>query len=127
MLSEHEPDANRMPVARTLTGNIPLSQLEQDLEDIEIELESAEAEREALTRWIYQLQRCVAATQDSAFLSEVADQTLDCGEIFALQGWVAETQLQELQAFAESQGLVLLIEDADPNEIPPHCWKIPSS
>lgn len=119
VLSEHEPDANRMPVARTLTGKIPLSQLEQDLEDIEIELESAEAEREALTRWIYQLQRCVADTQDNAFLSEVSDQTLDCGEIFALQGWVAESQLEALQAFAESQGLVLLIEEPERDEIPP--------
>ncbi|MCD8512632.1 MAG: hypothetical protein LRY63_03925 [Nitrincola sp.] len=54
VLSEHEPDANRMPVARTLTGTVPLSQLEQNLEDLEIELEAVEAEREALTRWIYQ-------------------------------------------------------------------------
>lgn len=119
VLSEHEPDANRMPVARTLTGKVPLSQLEQDLEDIEIELESAEAEREALTRWIYQLQRCVADTQDGAFLSEVADQTLDCGEVFALQGWVAESQLDELQRFAENQGLVLLVEEPERDEIPP--------
>lgn len=119
VLSEQEPDANRMPVARTLTGQVPLSQLEQDLEDLEIELEAIEAEREALTRWIYQLQRCIADTEDRAFLDEVTDQTLDCEEIFAVQGWVAEKHINALQQFAETHQLALLVEEPEADELPP--------
>lgn len=119
VLSEHEPDANRMPVTRTFTGNIPLSQLEQNLEDLEIELEAVEAEREALTRWIYQLQRCIADTEDRAFLADVSDQTLDYEEIFAIQGWVAEKHLAEVERFANTHQLALLIEQPKADELPP--------
>lgn len=119
VLSEEEPDANRMPVTRTYTGIIPLSELEQNLEDLEIELEAIEAEREALTRWIYQLQRCIADTEDRAFLAEVSDQTLDCGEIFAIQGWVASKHLDDIENFADRHQLALLIEQPDLEELPP--------
>lgn len=119
VLSEREPDANRMPVARTLTGNVPLSQLEQNLEDLEIELEAVDAEREALTRWIYQLQRCIADTEDQAFLAEVSDQTLDYDEIFAVQGWVAEKHLADLERFADRYQLALLVETPIIEELPP--------
>ena len=119
VLSEHEPDANRMPVARTFTGTIPLSELEQNLEDLEIELEAVEAEREALTRWIYQLQRCIADTEDRAFLAEVSDQTLDYEEIFAIQGWVASKFLFEIRQFAEENQLVMLVEQPELDELPP--------
>ncbi|GAB2597097.1 V-type ATP synthase subunit I [Nitrincola alkalisediminis] len=119
VLSEDEPDANRMPVTRTFTGNIPLSQLEQNLEDLEIELEAVEAEREALTRWIYQLQRCIADTEDRAFLADVSDQTLDYEDIFAIQGWVAESSVADIERFAKSHQLALLIEQPKPDELPP--------
>ncbi len=119
VLSEHEPDANRMPVARTLTGTVPLSQLEQNLEDLEIELEAVEAEREALTRWIYQLQRCIADTEDRASLVEVSDQTLDYDEIFAVQGWVAQKHVADVSEFAQTHGLACLVEEPEHEELPP--------
>lgn len=119
VLSEREPDANRMPVARTLTGSVPLQQLEQELEDVEIALESVEAERQALTRWIYQLQLSIAGTENAARLAEVADQTLDFEEIFALQGWIAHRHLPQLQTFAEERGLVMLVEEVGTDEQPP--------
>lgn len=119
VLSATEPDANRMPVARTLTGQVPLSQLEQELEDLEIALESVEAEREALTRWIYQLQLYMASTADAADLARVAEMTWDVEDVFALQGWVAVKDIEALYDFAQQQGLVFLVEEADVDELPP--------
>lgn len=114
-----EPDANLMPVPRTHTGEVPLSQLREQLEETEISLEATEAQREALTRWIYLLQRNIANTEDAALLAEVADQTQDYDELFALQGWIAERDLNPLRAFAEQQGLVLLLEQPTQEESPP--------
>ncbi|SFX76986.1 V-type ATP synthase subunit I [Marinospirillum alkaliphilum] len=119
VVSAEEPDANRMPVPRTHTGDIPLSQLREQLEETEIALEATEAGREALTRWIYLLQRNIANTEDAALLAEVADQTQDYDELFALQGWIAERDLKALQTFAEQQGLVLLLESPGKEELPP--------
>ncbi len=119
IVSPEEPAANLMPVPRTHTGYTPISQLRETLEETEIALESIEAQREALTRWIYLLQRSIASTEDASLLSEVADQALDFDEVFALQGWIAERDLDQLQMFAEQQGLVLLSEDPEDEERPP--------
>ncbi|WP_114416526.1 V-type ATP synthase subunit I [Marinospirillum perlucidum] len=119
VLAEEEPEANRLPVPRTHTGDQPLSQLQEDLEETLVALEATEANREALTRWIYRLQLNIANTDNLALLQEVADQTLDYDEIFALQGWIAERNLEQLRHFCQEQGLVLLEEDASAEEIPP--------
>lgn len=119
VIAPEEPAANLMPVARTHTGYVPISKLREQLEETEIALEATEAQREALTRWIYLLQRSIASTQDASLLTEVASQTLDFDEVFALQGWIAVRDLDQLQAFAKQQGLVLLTEDPDDEERPP--------
>ncbi len=119
VVSAEEPDATIMPVPRTHTGYVPLSELKEQLEETEIKLEAAEGEREALTRWIFLLQQSVASTENQALLEEVSGQTRDYGEVFALQGWIAVRDLPQLEAFAEEQGLVLLEEDPADDENPP--------
>lgn len=119
VISPDEPDAHIMPVPRTHTGYVPLSELKEQLEEAEIQLEAAEGEREALTRWIFLLQQSVASTENQALLDEVSGQTRDYGEVFALQGWVAVRDLPELESFAQEQGLVLLEEDPADDEAPP--------
>ena len=127
VISPEEPAANLMPVPRTHTGYVPISQLREQLEETEIALEATEAQREALTRWIYLLQRNIASTQDASLLTEVANQSLDFDEVFALQGWIAERDLDQLQLFSEQQGLVLLSEDPDDDELPPTFMDNPES
>lgn len=127
VVSDKEPALNAMPVTRTHTGAIPLEQLQRELEDVEVELETVEAEREALTRWIYLLQRSIAGTEDDAQLAEVADQTLDRDEIFALQGWVAEEQIEQLQIFADEHSMVLQLESPQEDELPPTLLQNPTS
>ncbi|WP_417594222.1 V-type ATP synthase subunit I [Oceanospirillum sp.] len=119
VIAQEEPNPSLMPVARTHTGYIPLSQLREQLEEAEIQLETADGEREALTRWIYLLQHSVASTENQARLEDVSSQTRDYDEVFALQGWIAVRDLPLLEDFVEAQGLVLTAEDPADDENPP--------
>lgn len=119
VIAEEEPRTNQMPVPRTHTGSIPLEQLEHQLQDIEIELELLDGEREADTRWLYLLQRSLAGNADAAERAEVADQTLDRDGVFAIQGWVDTAREGELTAFAERNGLALLLHRPANDELPP--------
>ncbi len=119
VISPKEPAVNLMPVLRTHTGAVPLEQLKSELEDSEIELEKLEAEREAMTRWIYLLQRSVAGIQDLDQRCKVSNQTLDREEIFAVQGWVAKEMMDRLRTFVKEQRIVLHIEEVCADEQPP--------
>lgn len=127
VISEEEPALNEMPVVRTHTGAIPLELLQRELEDIEVDLETVEAEREALTRWIYLLQRSIAGTEDAAQRAEVSTETLDRGEVFALQGWVADEAISRLSEFAEAHSMVLQVEEPSEDEAPPTLLQNPTS
>lgn len=52
-------------------------------------------------------------------LAEVLDKTRDYDPMFAMQGWVASRDVERLQAFADQQGLVLLVEEPVEDERPP--------
>ncbi|MHA7881391.1 MAG: V-type ATP synthase subunit I [Saccharospirillum sp.] len=119
VIAEQEPDANLLPVPRTLTGDRSLSQLKQALENTEVALETNEAEREALTRWIYLMQRNIAKTEDDAELASVASQAGDFDELFAIQGWMAERDLPKLEDFANTHRLVWMAEPPAADEAPP--------
>ncbi len=119
VISKDEPGVHEMPVLRTRTGAVPLQALQDELEDIEIELETVAAERESYTRFIYLLQRSLAGTEDAAARQQVMAQTQDHGDIYLLQGWIAEAEVSALQTFAEQQGLVLMLESPTEDELPP--------
>lgn len=119
VISEHEPSINELPVVRTHTGAVPLEKLKRELEDLEVELETVEAAREGFTRWIYLLQRSIAGTDDTAQRADVADQTLDKNEIFAVQGWCAVESTDQLSVFANEHCMVLQIESPRDDELPP--------
>ncbi|BBB28422.1 V-type ATP synthase subunit I [Neptunomonas japonica] len=119
VIAPDEPQVSLMPVQRTHTGAVPLDALVVELEDIEIAIETAEAERQALTRWIYALQLSEAGIGDQDALKKVNEQTLDRGEVFAIQGWVATQEIARLEAFAQKQSLVLQLSDPETDETPP--------
>ena len=127
VISEEEPALNEMPVVRTHTGAVPLELLQRELEDIEVDLETVEAEREALTRWIYLLQRSIAGTEVAAQRAEVSTETLDRGEVFALQGWVADEAIPQLSEFAGAHSMVLQVEAPAEDEAPPTLLQNPTS
>lgn len=119
VISEHEPKPSDMPVERCRTGAQALDDLHLALQTLEIELESLDAERMALTRWIYLLQRSMASTIDQATLAQADAQIMSVGELFVIQGWVAVTDYAALEAFALKQHCVVVQQDPDSNDKPP--------
>ncbi|NEX17914.1 MAG: V-type ATP synthase subunit I [Halochromatium sp.] len=119
VIAPEEPPAEALPVPRTHTGALSLSQVEQQLEAAELELEELEAERRALTRWVYLLSKQFARAEDQAVLQHAQSQTRDTDGLFAVQGWVGVPQVPAVEALAAEQGLALLIEDPAPGDAPP--------
>lgn len=119
VVAEDEPPADSMPVVRTHTGALSLSELKARLNEAQIELEDSQAERESLTRWIYLITKNLARAEDKAGLVHASEQTMDAHEVFAVQGWAPERDLEPILALARQHGLAALAEDPDPAETPP--------
>ena len=119
VVSEQEPPETSMPVARTHTGKIPLSVLKSQCNQIELELEDLQAERESLTRWISLMTLHFAQAQDKADLTRAQAITYDEAGVFAIQGWLPEKELERFEHFASQHNLALLIEDPAPDDKPP--------
>jgi len=119
VIAEDEPPASALPVARTHTGSLSLSEVERRLDATEIELEDLLARRQALTRWCLLLARNLARAEDRAARRHAASQTLDRDGLFALQGWVPKPRQQRLEGFAAERRLALLLEEPLPEDRPP--------
>ncbi|MEE9396092.1 MAG: ATPase [Methylococcales bacterium] len=119
VVAEDEPPTHIMPVIRTHTGTLSLTELKAKLNETELELEDLRAERESLTRWIFLITRNLARAEDKAKLIHAAEQTMDAGEVFAVQGWLPERQLDRLCEFTKQSGLAVTIEDPRPSDTPP--------
>ncbi len=119
VLSETEPAANSMPVTRTHTGAVALSQLKKNLQQLELQLEDMQAERESLTRWITLLTLSLFKNEDIADLKIASTMTLDQYDIFALQAWIPENDRDRFEEFAKETNLAILIIDPEPGDKPP--------
>ena len=118
-----EPAAKAMPVPRTHTGGVPLSQLYKQLENIELEIEDAYARREHLTRWMSLIMLNLAENENQSNLKAAHLLTRDEQDVFVLQSWVASQDLAGIEQFAQQQQLACLIEEPDGEELPPTLLK----
>ena len=119
VIAKTEPPREMLPVPRTRTGALPVSVLKEHLEDAELELEDLVAQRLALTRFIYLLSVNLAEAENRASLSYADQQTRDQDGIVAVQGWVPEDAIADVESYAEQAGLACLIEEPRPDEQPP--------
>ena len=119
VIAKQEPPSDLLPVPRTHTGALPLSELKRQLEDAEIELENVAAERFALTRYIYLLSANLAEAENRAALAYADQQTREDDQVVAVQGWVPVDAIPDLEVYAEQRGLACLFEDPRPDEKPP--------
>jgi V/A-type H+-transporting ATPase subunit I len=119
VIAAEEPPRDALPVRRDHTGALSLREVERQLEAAELALEDVQAERRALTRWIYLLTKHFARAEDRAVLQHAQSQTLDTDGLFAVQGWVGVSRVPAVEALAREQGLALLIEDPAPGDAPP--------
>lgn len=119
VIAPEEPPVNLLPVLRTRVGEKPLGALREELEDLAIAFETAERKRAELSRWRALLGADLAAAQDQDELREIAGQTRDEGEVYAIQGWAPKEAAPALRDFAEARGLALVTEAPGPGDAPP--------
>jgi V/A-type H+/Na+-transporting ATPase subunit I len=117
VVSEDEPHG--MPVARTLTGNRRLSDLEQRLDEVENEIEDGAAERYSLTRWCDLFVKSLNRLEDTEELKRVKRHTLDSDPLFAIEGWAPRESVQALQDYAGARDIALEVREPAPLETPP--------
>ena len=119
VIAKEEPPGDLLPVPRTHTGALPLGELKARLEEVEVELEDLVAQRQALTRYIYLLSVNLAEAENLASLRHADQQTRDDDAIVAVQGWVPEDAVPEVEALAKETKLACLIEEPGPDDKPP--------
>ena len=119
VISPTEPSPSLLPVPRTHTGSESLATLRSQLEDTEVKLDALYAERNSLTRWIYLLEQNIARAEDAAAMQYADALSLDRDEVFAVQGWVAENEIERVLEYARDHGLSVLVQDPRQDETPP--------
>jgi len=119
IIAKQEPPGDLLPVPRTHVGALPLSELQAQLEEVEVELEDLAAQRQGLTRYIYLLSVNLAGLDNRAALVHAAQLTRDEGAILAVQGWVPVNAIAAVKAYAEKMELACLVEEPGPDETPP--------
>ena len=100
-------------------GTIPLSELKQQLVQVDQQLEALDLERISMTRWLSRLKADLDSFDDEAVRITASQQMIQDGEVFALQGWVAEKTLDALRGFAKENGLALTVQKPTWDETPP--------
>lgn len=116
-LSAEEPCG--LPVPRTHTGSLPLADLEQRLESLEIEEDDLQAERMGLSRWCDLLAANIARLEDEAALAAAASQTLDDDCLFVVSGWAPATQMEALRQLVEQVSCAFIAAEPDDEAEPP--------
>lgn len=119
VIATEEPPADILPVPRTHTGAVPLSTLQRELEDLEIQIEEAQAARAALGRWRLVLGVHLAAAEDGDDRRAAAGMSHDAPGVFAMQGWAPAAAAAALRAFATERGIAVILEEPTPDETPP--------
>ncbi len=127
VVSPDEPPQGSMPAERVRTGSHPLGRLLHRLEEIELELEDIQAERQALTRWIYLMSSHLAAAENTASLKHAEAQTFDDPQLFAVQGWVPVEEADAVRALADSRGLAVVTMPPGPGDSPPTLLENPET
>ena len=123
VISENAPE--EMPVPRVRTGNKSLSELEDRLEDVELELEDLRAERAGLTRWCTLFAQSIDRLEDQATVNDAVQHTYEEDPLFALQAWAPAENLDQLEKYAEDKGIVFVVTDPAPDETPPTMMQNP--
>jgi V/A-type H+-transporting ATPase subunit I len=119
VVSPDEPAADLLPVPRTHFGSRPLHELTTELDEIEIDLDKARAERGELTRWRLLLGAELAGAEDADERRDVAGKTLDTDDLFAVQGWAPSESVPAIEQMAQDQHLAVLAEQPSEADKPP--------
>ena len=97
----------------------PLSELEQRLDAVEELLEDVFYERVQLTRWRDCLEFDLDKADDEANRRMAFSGVYESNNVFAVQGWVPQSHVEQLQEFATERRLALTVASPDSDETPP--------
>jgi V/A-type H+-transporting ATPase subunit I len=117
VLAKTEPQS--MPVPRVHLGSSSAEELQPRLDDVELALEDAQAERAHLTRWCLLFAQSLARLEDAAALAGAAQQTCDREPVFALAAWAPRERIQDLAGYAARHGFVFESRPPAPEQRPP--------
>lgn len=115
--SESEPQG--LPVPRSHLGSQSPADLDRRLDEVELAIEDAQAERIHLTRWCLLFARALAGLENAAARADAARQTCDVEPLFALQAWAPQDQVSELAEYAAQNGFVFESQPPGPDDHPP--------
>jgi V/A-type H+-transporting ATPase subunit I len=119
VLSAEEPAPGLIPAPRVHVGARSLKDLEAERARLDLALDEAEHDREALTRRLGLLLRDRAIAQDQSLLELAQALAADADGLFTLSGWVAQDQADALAALATAQGAAAVLAPPAPSEQPP--------
>jgi len=123
VISAEEPQD--MPFERTLTGWRSPADIAARLEEVELAIEDAEAERSSLTRWCGLFARSLDGLEDHAARQYAAHRTFDKAPLFAMQAWAPTDTITDLRDYADSHDLALEIADPAAEDEPPTLFENP--
>jgi V/A-type H+-transporting ATPase subunit I len=123
VVDKTEPQS--MPVPRVHLGSRSQEDLDRRLDEVELAIEDAQAERAHLTRWCLLYARDLARLEDAAARAEAAQQTCDRGQLFGLQAWAPQDRVRELAEYAARNGLVFDSQPPTAGESPPTLMRNP--
>ena len=121
VISENEPEG--MPVERTHTGNKSLADLEKRLAETERKLETLQTRRANFTKWIYLFIRSIYSLEDIAERIRAGGQTIDETPVFAIQAWVPENEITQIQEYVLKEDMAMEIEEPAKEDNPPTLLK----
>lgn len=124
VVSEEEPVT--MPVPRVHLGYKTRHELEARLDDVELAIEDAQAERAYLTRWHDLFSRDFNFLEDRAVCQSTAAQVYSNDTTFALQGWAPTESLSELEDYSKQQAFYFESEVPAQEDNPPTLMRNPS-
>ena len=114
-----------MPVPRVHLGARSPEELQRRLDEVELAIEDAQAQRAHLTRWCLLFARALARLEDAAARASAAQQTCDRDPLFALEAWAPRERVRELAEYAAQNGLVFESRPPAPDEHPPTLMRNP--
>jgi V/A-type H+-transporting ATPase subunit I len=126
VLSKDEPGEHALPVPRTHTGPVRLSELKAEKEQCLDHLEQMDAERSSLTRWYDALQNTRSRIQDDAQKAAVLKHALNRSGFTGLSFWMDPLHASALSPLCDHFNAACVVSDVKAGDHPPTLLSNPS-
>ncbi len=123
VVDKAEPSS--MPVSRVHLGSRSPKDLRRRLDEVELAIEDAQAERAHMTRWCLLFAQNLARLEDAAARAGAALQTCDRQELFALEAWAPRENIAELKQYTAENGFLFESRAPNSDDQPPTLMRNP--